>query len=273
MYRPDSKLIPALRGMAAASLLVALAATAQDAPPPEPAAATSTQTTAPPAWQPEQLQTSRAVAEAFPEPEVNWLEVDGQAVLAPYRTALNAKKMTLLSLVNRPAEMLQDNVMRTLYLSMPDYGWPTMLLLLPPYMPGESDPSLDQSAAARLAAAINFAIEQESVALTLLADTETAPQAIAASIAQRDNVSGLILWHVDADKLDANLLQQLVESRTSVLDIVAEPMDLRARNDRRRLFELAGFGEDYQLIIAPGDPPAHAVKRMRRWLGNSFEVN
>ncbi len=272
MYLPDSKLIPAARQLACVGLFFAAAVLAQDEPAAEPADA-SPAAGSQPAWQPEQQHTSAAVAAQFPAGELNWLDVDGEQVLAPFRTAINAKKMTVLSLVNRAAEMQQDTVMRELYLALPDHGWPALMLLLPPYQPAKTDETAEQLAAARLAAAIAFALENDSVAVTLLADTETAPQAIAASIAQSENVSGLILWQVDAAKLDSAQLQQLVESRTSVLDIVDGPLDGRARNDRRRLFELAGFGDDYRLIVAPTNPPAHAVKRMRSWLASSFEVD
>ena len=318
MYLADSKLIPAAILALGCGLFSATAAGQDDGAS---AAADSAEADSPAPWQLEQDRAVAALIEQIPATELNWLAVDGRQALSLYRPSLTAepKKMVLISLSNSSAELLQANIMHELYRTLPDHGWPTLQLLLPPYLPADpvsgeqpitpsaanennntndaepddgdntgdetnSEPDTagaapdandarETIAAARLAAAIGFAIEQESIAVTLLADRETAAPAIAASIDQGEKVSGLVLWQVETDKLDIAALTQLAESRTTVLDIIDEPLGMRARNERRRVFALAGVTDDYQLIVAPAEPASHAIKRIRSWLARSFEVD
>ena len=110
-------------------------------------------------------------------------------------------------------------------------------------------------------------------AAALVAENHSGQLAIAAAIAQKDFASGLVLWKVDAEQLDKDQLKQLLDSRITILDIVDYQISAAEKAQRIRLFKMAGFNDDYRLIVSPAGRAgiAHSQQRVRHWLETSFQ--
>jgi len=136
-------------------------------------------------------------------------------------------------------------------------------------------PSATDIAAQRIQAGNQWLLDKGAGSLTIIADENTLQWAIDASIANTATTSGLVLWKLALDELNAGALTALRESRVSILDVISEQSKPRELLERKQTFARAGFTNDYRYIIVPaGDVDityTHTSKRIRHWLNTEFK--
>lgn len=137
----------------------------------------------------------------------------------------------------------------------------------------DREKALEESALERIGLGAKFLLENDAKAITLVAENLTAEWAITAAIQQKDNTSGLVLWQVDDAQLDEKLLKELAESRITLLDIVDQNMQSKAKAQRIRRFKMAGFEDDYRLITSPYGRAGieQSQRRIGQWLETGFQ--
>lgn len=133
--------------------------------------------------------------------------------------------------------------------------------------------AVDRAALKRIGSGINFLLEKDAKAITLVAENLSAPWSIATAIQEKDRISGLVLWQVNDAQFDQELLKELSDSRITILDIVDQSVPAEAKAQRIRRFKLAGFEDDYRQITSPYGPIGieHSQRRVRQWLETGFQ--
>ena len=241
--------------------------------------------------------------------ELVWQGDGEQGFISLYRPALKPSQMAILLMPDRLHSMAQHNLLSELYQALPEHGWSTYYLAMPAHVDnliatteqnsadGSTKDSFEAStensanksankqtttshteqrkeiALARIASSINYLTEKEIRAVAFVVENLNATIAVEAAIQQADTTSALVLWHVDAKQLDSDLLEKLLESRMSILDIVDHKLSPSDKKQRIRRFKLAGFDKDYKLVTAPHGNAgiSHSQQRIRHWLEIGFQ--
>lgn len=241
--------------------------------------------------------------------ELVWQGDGEQGFISLYRPALKSSQMAILLMPDRLHSMAQHNLLSELYQALPEHGWSTYYLAMPAHVDNliatteqnsadgstkdsveaSTENSADKSAnkqtttshteqrkeiaLARIASSINYLTEKEIRAVAFVVENLNATIAVKAAIQQADTTSALVLWHVDAKQLDSDLLEKLLESRMSILDIVDHKLSPTDKKQRIRRFKLAGFDKDYKLVTAPHGNAgiSHSQQRIRHWLETGFQ--
>ncbi len=81
---------------------------------------------------PTELDQMIALDEALNSDEVVWQGEDDQRFLSLFRPAIRPIQMAIILLPDSPDKISKNNLMRQLYFDLPERGWSTMSIILPP---------------------------------------------------------------------------------------------------------------------------------------------
>ena len=221
--------------------------------------------------------TMQALAAAVEPTEVLWLKTDDQPFLSLYRPAVDAAQMAIILLPSQPHQMADGGLLQTLYRDLPIAGWSALIVALPA-QPSQHANELVNDAHHRLAIhrtdqAVDHMMAQGAGSTALIADRLSAQLAIETAITRPDITSGLVLWQLDHLQLTSDKLQQLASSQITLLDILPAGLLEQDKINRRRQFQLAGFGQNYRQISVPKGQAAirYSSRRIQEWIATEFK--
>lgn len=220
--------------------------------------------------------TMQALAAAAEPTEVVWLETVDQPFLSLYRPAVDAAQMAIILLPGQLHHMADGGLMQTLYRELPIAGWSALQVALPAqlnrHVNGLDNDTRHQRAINRTNQAVSHMMAQGAGSTALIADDLSAQVAIDIAIARSKITSGLVLWQLDQRLLSSNKLQQLASSQITLLDILPVGLTEQDKINRRRQFQLAGFGQNYRQITAPDGRASirYNSRRIQEWVATEF---
>lgn len=221
--------------------------------------------------------TMQALASAAEPTEVLWLETAENRFLSLYRPAVDAAQMAIILLPGQLHHMADGGLLETLYSELPVAGWSCLLVALPAQTSQQNDAlnseASYQQAIKRINKAVDHVMADGAGSAALIADSLSAQLAIQTTIARPEITSGLVLWHLQELRLPRETLQQLANSQITLLDIVPSGISNQHKINRRRQFQLAGFGQNYRQISSPSGRAAkgYSSRRIQEWVATSFK--
>ncbi|MBT8152063.1 MAG: alpha/beta hydrolase family protein [Gammaproteobacteria bacterium] len=208
---------------------------------------------------------------SMPAKDALWLGEGETPFIAFSQPAVNPKQLGILLLGSSPADLTGQGWQRHLYDNLPLHGWSALATLVPPANAASDD---QQKAQTRLRAATAWLLDQGARSFTIVGDEDSIQVAVNSCIANAENCSGIVLWRVAEAQLQNLELENLQQSRVSVLDVLDGQPHGNMRLRRKRHFDAAGFDNDYRPIVIPQADNAAtwalASKRLRHWLDSTF---
>lgn len=220
--------------------------------------------------------TMQALAAAAEPTEVVWLETVDQPFLSLYRPAVDAAQMAIILLPGQLHHMADGGLLQTLYRELPIAGWSALQVALPAqlnqHVNGLDNDARHQRAINRTNQAVSHMMAQGAGSTALIAGNLSAQVAIDIAIARSEITSGLVLCQLDQLPLSSDKLQQLARSQITLLDILPVGLTEQDKINRRRQFQLAGFGQNYRQITAPDGRASirYNSRRIQEWVATEF---